>query len=116
MTQPVGAYTPIVRAGDWLVTSGQIGIYEGELVAGGFHGQLDQAIDNLETLLQSEGAELSQIVKTTVFLRHMGDYELLNDTWTRRFSAPLPARSAFAVSELPMHALVEVEAWAYTGP
>ena len=55
------------------------------------------------------------MVKTTVLLRHMGDYDLLNDIWTRRFGDLPPARAAFAVSELPLHALVEVEAWAYTG-
>jgi 2-iminobutanoate/2-iminopropanoate deaminase len=115
MTKPVGAYTPIVRAGDWLIVSGQVGVFEGELVAGGFHGQLTQALDNLEALLQGEGAELSHVVKTTVFLRHMGDYDLLNDVWSRRFGESPPARAAFAVSELPLHALVEVEAWAYTG-
>jgi 2-iminobutanoate/2-iminopropanoate deaminase len=115
MTKPVGAYRPIVRAGDWLVVSGQVGIHEGELVAGGFHGQLDQAIDNLESLLATEGATLAHVVKTTVLLRHMGDYDLLNDIWTRRFGDTPPARAAFAVSELPLHALVEVEAWAYTG-
>ena len=115
MTKPVGAYTPIVRAGDWLIASGQVGIRDGQLVTGGFDDQLDQAIDNLEALLQSQGAELSHVVKTTVFLRHMGDYDLLNQVWTRRFGDSPPARSAFAVSELPLHALVEVEAWAYTG-
>ena len=116
MTKPVGAYTPIVRAGDWLITSGQIGIFEGEIVTGGFDDQLTQAIDNIETLLQSKGAELSNVVKTTVFLRHMGDYDVLNRIWADRFGETPPARTAFAVSELPLHALVEVEAWAYTGP
>jgi 2-iminobutanoate/2-iminopropanoate deaminase len=116
MTRPVGAYRPIVRAGDWLVVSGQVGIRDGRLVSGGFDDQLEQAIDNLEALLSGEGSSLTQVVKTTVFLRHMGDYDVLNEIWGRRFGAEPPARAAFAVSELPLHALVEVEAWAYTGP
>jgi 2-iminobutanoate/2-iminopropanoate deaminase len=115
MTKPVGAYRPIVRAGDWLVVSGQVGIKDGKLVTGGFDNQLRQAIDNLEALLTAEGSSLAQVVKTTVLLRHMGDYDILNEIWSERFGAEPPARAAFAVSELPLHALVEVEAWAYTG-
>jgi len=114
MTKPVGAYRPIVRAGDWLVVSGQVGLKDGTLV-GGFQDQLGQALDNLASLLEAEGATLAHVIKTTVFLRHMGDYDLLNQVWTERFGAEPPARAAVAVSELPLHALVEVEAWAYTG-
>jgi 2-iminobutanoate/2-iminopropanoate deaminase len=115
MTKPVGAYTPIVRAGDFLIVSGQVGQVDGEIVPGGFRDEVNQALDNLEALLQGEGATLAQVVKTTVFLRHMGDYGILNEEWTKRFGDTPPARAAFAVSELPLHALVEVEAWAYTG-
>jgi 2-iminobutanoate/2-iminopropanoate deaminase len=114
MTKPVGAYRPIVRAGDWLVVSGQLGLRDGTLV-GGFQEQLAQALDNLESLLAGEGSGLGQVVKTTVFLRHMGDYDLLNQAWTEPFGDTPPARAALAVSELPLHALVEIEAWAYTG-
>ncbi len=114
MTKPVGAYRPIVRAGEWLVVSGQVGQKDGHLVPGGFRDEVRQAIDNLEALLVSEGSSLADVVKTTVFLRHMGDYDILNEEWVTRFD-PLPARAAFAVSELPLHALVEIEAWAHTG-
>lgn len=115
MTKPVGAYTPIVRAGEWLVASGQIGQVDGDIVPGGFKDEVGTALDNLEALLAQEGAALSDVVKTTVFLRHMGDYALLNEVWVERFGDRPPARSAFAVSELPLHALVEIEAWAYVG-
>jgi 2-iminobutanoate/2-iminopropanoate deaminase len=99
------------------VVSGQVGIKDGELVGTGFQGQLVQAIDNLQALLEGEGSSLAQVVKTTVLLRHMGDYDVLNEVWLERFDVDaLPTRAAFAVSELPLHALVEVEAWAYTGP
>ena len=57
-----------------------------------------------------------QAGKTTVYLRHMGDYGILNEEWVARFGDALPARAAVTVSELPLHALVEIEAWAYTGP
>ena len=53
--------------------------------------------------------------KTTVFLRHMRDYSIVNEAYAELFSEPYPARSAFAVSELPFVALVEIEAWAYVG-
>ena len=59
MSKPVGPYTPIVRAGEWLVVSGQVGIADGKLVAGGLEAELRQAIANLEGLLASEGASLT---------------------------------------------------------
>ena len=108
-------YTPIVRAGDWLIVSGQIGLDQGEMVSGGIQAELRQAIANMTALLEGEGATLADVRKTTVFLRHMRDYPLMNDTYAELFAEPYPARSAFAVSELPFVALVEVEAWAYVG-
>ena len=108
-------YTPIVRAGDWLIVSGQIGLDAGELVSGGVQAELRQAIVNMSALLEAEGATLADVRKTTVFLRHMRDYPLMNETYAELFPEPYPARSAFAVSELPFVALIEVEAWAYLG-
>ncbi len=113
MSTPVGPYSPIVRAGDLLVVSGQLGLLDGEMVSGGVQAETDQAIANIARLLGSEGAELADVVKTTVFLRHMRDYGLMNEAYTNAFGDHRPARSAFAVAELPMVALVEIEAWAY---
>ena len=112
MNAPVGPYTPIVRAGDWLVVSGQLGLRDGELVNGGVPEQLGQALDNLAALLAGEGASLADVVKTTVFLRHMDDYDRMNQTYVAAFGDHRPARSAVAVAGLPRGALVEVEAWA----
>ena len=112
--KPVGPYTPIVRAGDWLVVSGQVGIADGALVGGGIDAELRQAIANLEGQLASEGAGLADVVKTTVFLRHMSDYPRMNDAYVAAFGDHRPARSAIGVAELPLNALVEIEAWAYT--
>ncbi len=112
MTTPVGPYTPIVRAGEWLVTSGQIGLKDGAIVNGGVEGELRQAIANLEALLVAEGASLTDVVKTTVFLRHMSDYAPMNETYVACFGDHRPARSAVGVAELPLGALVEIEAWA----
>lgn len=113
MTTPVGPYTPAVRAGDWLVTSGQIGLREGKLVSGDTVDQLEQAIDNLRALLAQHGASLGDVVKTTVYLRHMSDYPRMNEAYMAAFGDHRPARSAIGVAELPLNALVEIEAWAF---
>jgi 2-iminobutanoate/2-iminopropanoate deaminase len=117
MAKPVGPYTPIVRAGDWLVVSGQVGLdADGKLALGGTEGELRQAIANLAALLEAEGASLSDVVKTTVFLRHLGgDYPRMNEVYMELFGDHRPARSAVGVAELPIGALVEVEAWAFVG-
>ena len=111
----VGPYTPAVRAGDWLIISGQVGIANGRLVSGGTDGELRQAIANLKGHLEANGASLDKVVKTTVFLHHMSDYALMNEIYTELFGDHRPARSAIGVSELPLGALVELEAWAWLG-
>jgi 2-iminobutanoate/2-iminopropanoate deaminase len=116
MSKPVGPYTPIVRAGEWLVVSGQIGIDGGKLVSGGLEAELRQAIGNLAGLLESAGASLADVTKTTVFLRHLGgDYPKMNEVYMELFGDHRPARSAIGVSDLPLGALVELEAWAHVG-
>jgi 2-iminobutanoate/2-iminopropanoate deaminase len=113
--KPVGAYTPVVRAGGWLVVSGQVGLADGKIVSGGLAGELRQALANLEAQLASQGATMADVVKTTVFLRHMSDYVLMNEIYVEAFGDHRPARSAIGVAELPIGALVEVEAWAWVG-
>jgi 2-iminobutanoate/2-iminopropanoate deaminase len=116
MSKPVGPYTPIVRAGEWLVVSGQVGIADGKLVSGGLDAELRQAVANLSALLAGEGATLADVTKTTVFLRHLGgDYPTMNQVYMELFGDHRPARSAVGVAELPLGALVEVEAWAHVG-
>lgn len=114
MSTPVGPYTPIVRAGGWLVSSGQIGIADGQL-AEGLEGQLRQALANLAGLLEGEGASLSDVTKTTVFLTSMDDYAEMNSIYIELFGDHRPARSAVAVAALPLGALIEVEATAFVG-
>ena len=95
------------------MVSGQVGIRDGRLVPEGTAGQLRQALANLSDLLEAEGASLAEVVKTTVFLLHMRDYADMNEAYVAAFGETRPARSAVAVAELPIGALVEVEAWAY---
>ena len=116
MSKPVGPYTPIVRAGEWLVVSGQVGIVDGKLVSGGLEAELRQAIANLAGLLAEQGATLADVTKTTVFLRHLGsDYPIMNEVYMELFGDHRPARSAIGVADLPLGALVELEAWAHVG-
>ena len=112
MSTPVGPYTPIVRAGEWLVCSGQLGLAGGTLVEGGTGPQAGQAIANVAALLAGEGATLADVVKTTVFLVDMDDFAAMNDAYVEAFGDHRPARSAVGVAALPLGALVEVEAWA----
>jgi 2-iminobutanoate/2-iminopropanoate deaminase len=115
MSKPVGPYTPIVRAGDWLVSSGQVGIADGALVDGGFGPQFRQALANLAALFEGEGSSLSAVTKATVFLTDMADYAEMNEIYLEVFGDHRPARSAVAVAQLPIGALVEIEATAYVG-
>lgn len=112
VTKPVGPYTPIVRAGEWLVCSGQVGLRDGALVDGGVRAQTVQALANLAVLLEGEAASLAHVVKTTVFLTDMGDFAAMNEEYAAAFGDHRPARSTVAVAALPLGAIVEVEAWA----
>jgi 2-iminobutanoate/2-iminopropanoate deaminase len=116
MATPIGPYSPVVRAGDWLITAGQVGVdANGKMVHGGVADETRQAIRNIAALLEGEGASLGDVRKTTVFLRHMRDFALMNDVYAEEFGDTRPARSCVAVVELPAVALVEIEAWAYVG-
>ena len=111
MTTPIGPYSPVVRAGDWLVCSGQLGLVEGKLVEG-VPAQTTQALENASALLAGQGASLSDVVKTLVFLLDMGDFATMNEAYASAFGGHRPARSTVAVAGLPMGALVEIEVWA----
>jgi 2-iminobutanoate/2-iminopropanoate deaminase len=116
MTKPIGPYSPIVRAGEWLIVSGQMGVADGKVVPGGVADETRQAITNIRALLESEGASLDDVRKTTVFLRHMRDFPLMNEVYAEEFGDNRPARACVAVVELPAVGLVEIEAWAHVSP
>jgi 2-iminobutanoate/2-iminopropanoate deaminase len=103
----------VAEAGDWLVVSGQLGVRDGALVPGGAGAQVAQALANMAALLGQRGAVLADVVKTTVFLTDMGDFQAMNAAYAGAFGEHRPARSAVAVAALPLGAAVEVEAWAY---
>lgn len=113
--QPVGPYTQAIRVAPWLYTAGQVGLIpeEGRLVEGGVQAQAEQALINLKHVVETAGGKMEDIVKTTVFLTTMNDFKVVNEVYARFFTAVPPARSAVAVSALPVGALVEIEAIAH---
>ncbi len=112
MAKPIGPYSPILQAGEWFITSGQIGLHDRELVSGGLEVELAQIFQNLKALLAVEGLTLQNIVKTTVFLVDINDYQRMNTIYMQEFGSHRPTRSAVAVAALPLGAVVEIEAWA----
>jgi 2-iminobutanoate/2-iminopropanoate deaminase len=113
MSKPLGPYTPAVRAGDFIFVSGQLGVADGALVEGGVAGQTTKAVANLASQLESMGASLTDVVKTTCFLVDMDAFATFNAAYVEAFGAHRPARSTIAVRDLPFHASVEIEAVAY---
>ncbi len=131
MSTPIGPYSPVVRAGPWLICSGQLGLGPTphradhpdrspdpvpRLVDGGAPAQLAQALSNAARLLADNGATITDVVKTTVFVIDMDDYAAVNEAYAGFFGEHRPARSVVGVAGLPMGAAVEVELWAYAGP
>ncbi len=114
MSKPLGPYTPVVRAGDFIYVSGQGGLDDGVKVEGGVVAETVQTMKNIATLLESMGASMSDVVKTTCFLTDMDDYAKFNVEYSAGFPAShRPARSCVAVKTLPAGFAVEVEAVAY---
>ena len=114
MSKPLGPYTPVVRAGDWIIVSGQLGMADGKLVAGGIGAEATQAVANLATQLASVGAGLGDIAKTLCFLTDMSDFAAFNEAYIAAFGDHRPARSTVGVAALPVAgAKVEIEAWAH---
>ena len=106
-------YTPSMRAGDWVVVSGQVGLADGRIVDG-IEAQTRQALVNLADQLASHGLTMQDVVKTTCFLADLEQFGAFNAVYAEAFGEPRPARSAFQVARLPFDALVEIEAWAIT--
>lgn len=110
----IGPYSQAVRAGDFLFTSGQIGLdpVSGAL-AEGVEAQTRQALANLAAILAAAGASFAAVVKTTIFLADMADFQTVNAIYAAAFAAAPPARSTVQVAGLPRAARVEIEMVAY---
>jgi 2-iminobutanoate/2-iminopropanoate deaminase len=110
--KPLAPYSPAIRHGKLVFTSGQVGIdpATGKLAEGGVTAQARQALLNLEAVLAAAGCEMKDVLKCTVFMRDMADYGAINEVYGEFFTKNPPARSAVAVLGLPIDALVEIEA------
>jgi|SRR5580698_6185475 2-iminobutanoate/2-iminopropanoate deaminase len=111
----IGPYSQAVRVGDFLYTSGQVGLdpATGVLVQGGIEAQTTRVIENLKAVLETAGIDIVNVVKTTVFLKDMDDFAAMNAIYGKYFAPEgvvAPARSTVEVARLPKDALVEIEA------
>jgi 2-iminobutanoate/2-iminopropanoate deaminase len=113
MSKPLGPYSPVVRAGDFVIVSGQGGMDDGKVVEGGVAAETTQTMKNVAAQLATAGATLDDVVKTTCFLTDMENFTVFNEAYAEAFGGHRPARSTVAVAGLPAGFLVEVEAWAY---
>ena len=111
MGPPNGIFTPAIVTGDLVFTSGQIGIDSktGQL-AENFEGQFQQVFRNLTAVLEASGSSIEHVVKATVFLADMNDYNAMNELYKKQFKGDPPARTTVQVAKLPRDARIEIEA------
>lgn len=107
----VGPYSLGVQAGHLVFTAGQVGIIPatGEIIDGGVEAETRQALENVKAILEAAGTSLANVVKTTVFLRDINDFNKMNAIYGPFFPENPPARSAIQVAALPRGAAVEIE-------
>jgi 2-iminobutanoate/2-iminopropanoate deaminase len=113
----IGPYSPAVRSGSLLFVSGQIPLdpATGEIVNGDISAQTRRVLDNLGALLGAAGATFADVVRTTVFLTDLNDFQAMNAAYGTYFPTPYPARSTVQVTRLPRDARVEIDAIADLG-
>lgn len=106
----VGPYSQAIRTGNLLITSGQLGLIpENGILPEGVEAQAEQALKNIGAILEAAGFARTDVVKTTVFIRNMGDFGKVNEIYAAFFGDHKPARSCVEVSALPKNGLVEIE-------
>lgn len=107
----IGPYAQAIKANGFLFTAGQIPLHPErmEIVGETVAAQTEQVIANLQAVLSAAGCEFAHVVKTTVFLRDMADFQAMNEVYARAFGAACPARSTVAVAGLPRDVRVEIE-------
>ncbi len=113
----IGPYSQAIRAGQWVFCSGQIPLdpATGTLVPGDIQEQTRRVLENLKAVLAAAGVGMDAVVKTTIYLRDMGDFPKMNETYATYFGGTPPARATVEVSNLPKNARVEIDATAVAG-
>jgi 2-iminobutanoate/2-iminopropanoate deaminase len=107
----IGPYSPAVKVGNMVFLSGSIPLdpVSGQLVEGGIKEQTTRVMENIKALLIAAGADLNQVVRTTVFMIDLGEFAAMNEIYASYFSAPYPARSTVQVVKLPRDVRVEID-------
>jgi 2-iminobutanoate/2-iminopropanoate deaminase len=111
LAKPVGPFSPAVRDGDRVYTSGQVAQdpATGKLIEGGVTSQTEQIFRNLALILSAADKSLADVVKVNVYLTDIRSFAEMNEVYARHFAAPYPARTTVAVAALPLGAAVEIE-------
>ena len=107
----IGPYSQAIRANGFVFVSGQVAIdpVTNTLVTGDIAFQTDRVLKNLEGILKAAGTSLQKVVKSTVFLKNMNDFAVMNEAYGRHFPSAPPARSTVEVARLPKDVLVEID-------
>jgi len=110
----IGPYSQAIQAGNFLFLSGQIPLdpKTGELVKGDIRKQTQQVLENIKGVLESQGLGMEDIVKVTIFLKDIGNFNQVNEVYATYFPSSPPARSTVEVAKLPRDADIEIEALA----
>ena len=110
--KPIGPYSAGVKTPDFIFTAGQIGIVPetGNIIEGGIENETRQVLQNIRNILEVSGSSMEKIVKTTVYLRDMNEFNLMNAVYAEFFKANFPARTTVQAAALPKGAGVEIEA------
>ena len=107
----IGPYSQAIRANGFVFVSGQAAIDPAnqQVLAGDVAAQTDRTLKNVAGILQAAGSELGKVVRSTVFLKNMGDFAAMNEVYAKYFTAAPPARSTVEVARLPKDVLVEID-------
>ena len=107
----IGPYEQALRVDGWVFTSGQIPLdpKTGTMVEGGIGAQTRQVLDNLRAVLEAAGTSMSRVVKTTVYMTNLADFQKMNEVYAEYFPQDKPARSTVGVAALPRGAMIEID-------
>ncbi|GAA6898713.1 RidA family protein [Helicobacter pylori] len=108
----IGPYSQAITTNDLVFVSGQLGIdaSTGEFKGTDIHSQTTQSMENIKAILKEAGLGMDSVVKTTILLKSLDDFSVVNEIYGSYFKEPYPARATFQVAKLPKDALVEIEA------